>query len=98
MRKKIMQDFYEKYNLSKYYFARFVGVSHQTLTKYTHGEPIRDDARKKIETAMHVIRKNDMHKPDFDKHHAFDTRYNYRYCDRVRIYESLVRELIKREP
>lgn len=97
MRTKDMQDFYEKYNLSKYYFAQFVGVSPQTLTKFTKGEPIREEARKKIVTAMRVIKKNNMCKPEYDRHYAFDTRYNSRHCDMIRIYEHLVRVLIERE-
>lgn len=97
MRTKVMEYFYEKYNLSRCYFAKLVGVIPQTLTKYTKGESIREDARKKIETAMRVIEKNKMRKPEYDRHYAFDTRYNSRYCDMIRIYEHLVRVLIERE-
>lgn len=88
-----MREFYEKYNLNKYYFAEMAHVGSKTLLKYERGEKIQEKSRMRIEKAMYVVVKNEYVRP---KHQGgFDPVYNSHFLRVTQEYIKHFDELLK---
>ena len=89
-----INDFYTKYNLNNDCFSRMAGVGVSTLKKYSKGETIRDDTKKRIELAMLVIEENDLVRP---KHNwRYRTHYlgSEEYAKIIKSYEFKFQQLL----
>lgn len=95
-----MNEFYEKYNLSKSEFSIIMGSSVRTLEKFANGEKIRESSRRRIEIAMRVIEENNLVRPKYDGPrwgYYVSTWHSSRYCAVLCEYRRTVRELIEKE-
>lgn len=92
-----MTEFYTRYNLNKYNFAEISGVGTRSLIKFAEGASIREDTKKRIETAMRVAEKYDLVRPQFDHTRRYDHWYNTKHFGEVLKYNERFRELIKKE-
>lgn len=94
-----MKEFYDKYNLNKYYFAEIAGVGTRSLIKFDNGESIRKDTKLRIETAIRVAEKYNLVRPEFNYGESIHWGFMYKneFYKKVHEYEWRFKELIKKE-
>lgn len=94
-----MQEFYDRHNLNKYEFASIAGVGKNTLVKYANGQPIREEAKVRIEKAMAVAEKYNLVRPEFDYAKGFSCSLldKHEHHEKVRKFAEHFKHLIEME-
>lgn len=90
-----MQNFYDKYNLNKYFFGEMAHVGSRTLLKYAQGKSIREDSRERIELAIHIVEEHNLIYPRATPGKSFDPWYNTYHFRRVQEYKNKFQKLLE---
>lgn len=92
-----IQEFYDKYNLNREYFASIAGVGGKTLSKYAKGEKIREDSKLRIDNAMRIAERYNLVRPEYDQGKAlfFGMSYKHEFhrknCEYVETFKRLIK-------